>query len=49
MEKGLGRWKELALRLSRLLGEEVVFEVLSGHGEEYERIERGEFFEYPLA
>ena len=44
-EKGLGRWRELALRLSRLLGEEVVFEVLRGHREEYEKIERGEFFD----
>ena len=44
-EKGFGRWKEFALRLSRLLGVEVVFDVLRGHGEEYEKIERGEFFD----
>jgi len=44
-EKGIERWQEFAKRLELAIGQSVNFEVLSGHDEEYKRIEEGEFFD----
>ncbi|WPM31669.1 EAL domain-containing protein [Hydrogenobacter sp. T-2] len=44
-EKGIKRWQEFAKRLELAIGQRVNFEVLSGHEEEYKRIEKGEFFD----
>ncbi len=44
-EKGTERWREFAKKLELATGQKVNFEVLSGHDEEYRRIEEGDFFD----
>lgn len=44
-QKGLNRWLKFTRKFEHLLGEEVSFEVLSGHEEEYKRVEAGDFFD----
>ncbi|MDW8095978.1 MAG: EAL domain-containing protein [Aquificaceae bacterium] len=43
--KGLKKWEQLGKTLEKLLGERVLFQPISEHKEEYERIERNDFFD----